>query len=62
MLQVTGGVMGTAMEMILTADGLGHGTAAITATWQQTAGAAIWAITLLIRANHRLVNGLFRLL
>jgi len=58
-LQIAGGVMRTAMEMILTADGLRHGAAAITATWQQTAGAAIWAIALLIRANHRLVNGLF---
>lgn len=60
MFQVAGRVMRTTMKMITTANSLGHRTASVAATWQQTAGAPIRAVAFLIRANHRFVICLFR--
>ena len=55
MLQVTNGVVGTTVEMVLAAVGFRHRTATVASGGQDAASASIRAIALLIRTDDRLV-------
>jgi len=61
MLQVAARVVGATMKMVAATDGSRHGAAAVAATRQHTARAAIGTITFLVRTYHSFVRSLRRL-
>jgi hypothetical protein len=54
--QITRGPVGATVQVVLAADRLGHGAAAITVAWEQTARGASGTLTLVIGAGDARVG------